>query len=191
MIKVISSFILFSILTFSSARAAVLVEPLLGYNFAAKVDGPGGNHYSGGNGLGYGGRVGFEKLGFLIAADYLHSNLNMHNSDFSDKLQTNEYGAVVGFRLPILLKFYGGYIINATGTSSYGTGGVASQSAKFSSGHGYKLGVGWTLFPLLDINLEYRNLTFDDLKLGGVKNNRDTNMGAWMVSVSLPIRFLE
>jgi hypothetical protein len=191
MIKFFSFFLFFCTLILSPAQAAILVEPLIGHNFATQVDGPGGGHYPRGNGLGYGGRIGYQKLGFSVAADYLHSDINMHNSDFDDKLRTNEYAAVVGLRLPILLKLYAGYILNASGISSYSMNGASSQSAKFDSGHGYKLGAGWTLFPLVDINLEYRNLTFDNWKLGGVKNNRNVTMGAWMVSVSVPIRFLE
>lgn len=183
------------LLTFltSSAHATLVVEPLIGHNFAGKAEiHGGGDKYTGINGLGYGGRVGFSKLGFSLMADYLRSNLDMHDGDFSKKLNTNEFAGLVGFRFPILLKVYGGYIFNADGDSRYkGGGGGSSQSFKLNSGHGMKIGAGWTLFPLLDINLEYRKIQFDDYKVGGSKNSSNVDLSAWMLSVSLPFRFFE
>lgn len=187
------SFLCFLFVLFaSSANAALVVEPLIGHNFGGKAEvHGGGSSYSGINGLGYGGRIGFQKLGFSVAADYLHSNLDMHDNDFSKKLNTNELAALVGFRFPILLKVYGGWIVSATGNTSYDSGTGSDQTLKLNSGHGYKIGAGWTLFPLLDINLEYRSLQFDDYKLGGTKNKSNVDLSAWMLSLSLPLKFFE
>jgi opacity protein-like surface antigen len=179
------------LLTFliSSAYATVIIEPLIGHNFGGKSEiHGGGSHYSGINGLGYGGRLSYQKLGFSLSADYLHSNLDMHDGDFGRKLNTNEFAGLVGFRFPILLKVYGGYILSANGSGNYQMGAGTSQSLKLNSGHGFKIGAGWTLFPLVDINLEYRSLQFDDYKLGGVKSKSNADLSAWMLSLSVPFK---
>jgi hypothetical protein len=180
------------LLSLMSSAFAITIEPLVGHNFAGKseVHG-GGGKYSGINGLGYGGRIAYQKLGVTVAADYLHSDLDMHDSDFGRKLNTNEFAGLVGFRFPFLLKIYGGYVFSANGSGDYKTSGLPSQSLKLNSGHGYKLGAGWTFFPLLDFNIEYRSLQFDDYKLGGVKNKSNADLSIWMVSVSMPIRLFE
>jgi hypothetical protein len=128
---------------------------------------------------------GYQNLGFSLGLDYLHSSLDMDDKDLKSNLKASEWAAFVGFRFPILLKVYAGYIFSATGETKADLG-AGTQNLDFKNGSGYKLGVGYTLFPLLDINLEYRKETYSEYKLGGVKGTDDTNFSAYMLSVSLP-----
>lgn len=167
---------------FQTAQAALLIEPLVGVNAGSKLDYKGGEKYSGGMGFSYGGRLGYQNLGFQLGLDYLSSSIDMDDKDFKSNLKTDEWAAFAGFRFPILVKVYAGYIFSATGD----TKNALRQSVDYSSGTGYKLGVGYTLLPFVDLNLEYRQGTFGEYKTGGVKFKDDVTYSSYLLSVSLP-----
>jgi hypothetical protein len=182
------------LITFTSftANADVLIEPLVGYQLVSKMDVQKGDNYSGGSGPAYGGRLGYQKMGFQVGLDYLNSTLDFSDKDFKP-LKSSEWGAFVGFEFPILFRVYAGYIFSATGTTK-----VRDQSSgsyyktDFNSGTGFKAGLGFTLLPFLDINLEYRRVTYDDWKFksssGSVKMTDDISVNAYMLSLSLPFQ---
>ncbi len=170
---------------FQTAQAALLLEPLVGFSASSKLDFKTGSDYSGGMGLSYGGRVGYQNLGFQLGLDYLNSSIDMDDSDFKSNLKTTEWAGFVGFRFPILVKVYAGYIFSANGDSKKKVLGV-TQNLDLSNGTGYKLGIGYTLFPFVDINLEYRKGAYGEYKLGGVKTKEDTDFSSYLLSVSLP-----
>ena len=164
------------------SQAALLIEPVLGYSFGdANVEyEQGGLTDSDKNsvkGLSYGGRLGYQNLGFQLGLDYLASKMDYDGDDFT----TGEFGGFVGFEFPVLLRVYAGYIFS-------GTGKVASDDAdiKFSGGTGPKFGVGLTLLPFLDFNVEYRSVKYDMEK--DVTPGLDVNFdySAIMVGFSLP-----
>lgn len=165
-------------------EAGVLIEPLVGFNANSKieVDTAGGEKASGGMGLGYGGRLGYQNYGFQLGVDYLNSSIDMDDSEFKKNVDTSEWAAFVGFKFPILVKVYAGYIFSATGETKDQNGGKMD----FNDGTGVKVGVGTTLLPFLDINLDFRRGTFSEKKVGGVKTDVDTDYSAYMLSVSLP-----
>lgn len=154
----------------SLSMAGLLIEPVVGYNFINKVDVDGPKDYKSGAGLGYGGRVGYKPGAFEFGLDYLHSDLDMGSGDFDSNISMNEYGAFVGFEFPILVRVYGTYIFSADANTE-----VANQDVTFNSGTGWKLGVGFTLLPFIDINADYRQIKFDD-----------EDVDAYMLSLSLP-----
>ncbi len=164
------------------AKAELLLEPVLGYSLATKLDFEDGKSYSGGRGPSYGGRIGYQKLGFQVGLDYLHSNIDMDHDDFKKDVSMNEWAGFVGFEFPILLRVYGGYIFSATGE----TEGVGNSQIDFKSGSGFKAGLGFTLLPFLDINFEYRRGTFDEWKAGSVKFDKSVDYNAFMIGLSLP-----
>ncbi|WPU65317.1 outer membrane beta-barrel protein [Peredibacter starrii] len=166
------------------ASADVLIEPLVGFNANSKieVDQAGAAKASGGMGMGYGGRLGYYNYGFSLGLDYLKSSIDMDDSDFKKNVDISEWGAFVGFKFPILVKVYAGYIFSATGETKDKDG----DKVDLNDGTGVKVGVGTTLLPFLDINLEYRKGTFGEIKTGGTKSSIDTDYSAYMLSVSLP-----
>jgi hypothetical protein len=173
---------LLSLLVVLPVKADVLLEPLVGYSLATKLDFEDADSYSGGRGPSYGGRLGYQKLGFQVGLDYLHSSIDMDDKDFKENVSMDEWAAFVGFEFPILFRVYGGYIFSATGESE----GAGNTQIDFKSGSGFKAGLGFTLLPFLDINFEYRRGTFDEWKAGNTKFDKGVDYNAFMIGLSLP-----
>ena len=178
-----------------NASAALLIEPVVGYSAGLKgkvheADTSGGgtvaeNNFSGGSGVSYGGRLGYQKLGFQVGLDYLHSTINPEDKDFKSNLDVNEWAAFVGFEFPILFRVYGAYIFSADGQGKYDTG-ASFEKLTMKDGSGFKAGLGLTLLPFLDINFEYRKTTFGEWKAGSTKVEGDIDANIYMIGLSLP-----
>jgi hypothetical protein len=173
------------ILGFSSySQAALLIEPVVGYNlgksnFKSEVPSdPSLNDSSSDSlkGASYGGRLGYQNLGFQLGVDYLASNLDIDGDEF----KTTEWAGFIGFEFPILLRVYAGYIFSGTGKTE--------DDFKFEKGTGPKFGVGFTILPFLDLNVEYRKITYDTYEgsEAGTDFKIDTDYSAIMVGISLP-----
>lgn len=170
---------------FPTSNADVLIEPLAGYNFGVKQDTKNGSNFHGGSGGGYGGRVGFTKLGFQIGLDYLNSNIRMSSKKFSDRVRSEDFGAFAGFQFPGFFRLYGGYIFSSTADTSYKVDNGAKTH--YTDGMGAKAGVGLTFFPFLALNLEYRHVSYDKSELMSVKSTNSTTVSNWLVSISIPL----
>ena len=177
-----------------NASASLLIEPVIGYNLGIKgkihegtASGGGTvaeDKFSGGGGLGYGGRLGYQKLGFQVGLDYLNSAINPDDKAFKGAIDINEYAAFVGFEFPILFRVYGGYIFSADGVGKLK--GPPDEKLTLKDGTGFKAGVGFTLLPFLDINFEYRRTTFGKWQSGSTKIDGDVDYSAYMIGLSLP-----
>lgn len=159
----------------SASQAGILVEPVLGLNVNHKVD-----DFSGLGGA-YGGRLGYQNLGFQLGLDYLSSSTDMDEKELKSNLKTQEWAAFIGFEFPILVRVYAGYIFSAKGDVKLDGG-----KAKLEDGTGTKIGIGFTGLPFVDINVEYRSGSFDSVKVGGVKTG-DADFSSTMLSISLPL----
>lgn len=187
--------LLFSSLFAFNASAELLLEPVVGYSLGLsgkvhEADASGGgtvveNKFSGGGGVSYGGRLGYQKLGFQVGLDYLHSTINPDDKAFKSNLDINEWAAFVGFEFPILFRVYGAYIFSADGQGKYDTGS-SFEKLTLKDGSGFKAGLGFTLLPFLDINFEYRNTTFGEWKAGSTKVEGDVDANIYMIGLSLP-----
>jgi opacity protein-like surface antigen len=172
----------------SQARAELLIEPVIGYNLGAKADfkenAPlfAGKEYSGGRGPSFGGRLGYQKLGFQVGLDYLHSTLDMDHKDLKEDVSMDEWAAFVGFEFPILFRVYAGYIFSAEGETEFAN----NTQVDLKSGSGLKAGLGFTILPFLDINFEYRRGTFDEWKAGNTKFDSEVDYNSFMIGLSLP-----
>lgn len=166
------------------ASAGLLIEPVVGYNmgnFDSDTAGVDKEKFSGPS---YGGRLGYQNFGFQLGLDYLASNLNVDDNSYSS-LKTSEWAGFVGFEFPILLRVYAGYIFSANGDTKYDAG-AGKQKISLEGGSGTKLGVGFTILPFLDINVEYRKVSFDDYKFAGSKVNDKSGYDTVMLGLSLP-----
>lgn len=177
------------VLSFSfQSQAALLIEPVVGYSWGKLNSEESGTateeDTQGLKGTSYGGRLGYQNFGFQIGVDYLASNMT-YGSDES-KMKTSEFGGFVGFEFPVFLRVYAGYVFSGTGTLSSDD----SEDTDLESGSGPKVGIGLTLLPFLDMNIEYRSVTYktneDALapSFSGVDIDFDYN--AIMVGFSLP-----
>lgn len=175
-----------------NTRADILIEPLVGYSTGIsgeiKPDTSTGlqkNTFSGGGGGSFGGRFGYQKLGFQVGLDYLHSSIDMSDKAFKKNLSMNEWAGFVGFEFPILLRVYAGYIFSADGESKYDNG-TSVQKMTLRDGSGAKAGIGFTILPFLDINFEYRRGSFSSWKAGPTKFDSAIDYNIYMIGVSLP-----
>lgn len=191
MLKITQLFILVVLffVVSQSAKAALLIEPLVGFNVGTKAqidDEDRSEDYSGLGGA-FGGRLGYQNLGFQIGLDYLHSSIDFSDKTLKKNVSMNEWAGFVGFEFPILLRVYAGYIFSVDGSSKYKADNSSpTQDFDLKSGSGAKFGVGFTVLPFLDINLEYRRGTVDEYKIGSTKYEDDIDYSSYMIAISLP-----
>lgn len=183
--KIAQLFILIlAFLIIKPASAGLLIEPVVGYNLGNfEVDSPGVDKEKFA-GPSIGGRLGYQNYGFQLGLDYLGTSLSVDDNDYSD-FKSNEFAGFVGFEFPILLRVYAGYIFSSNTEGKFDNG-TSKETLELEGGTGTKLGVGFTLLPFLDINVEYRKVTYDEYKYGGTKFNDKTSYDAIMLGLSLP-----
>lgn len=170
----------------SNTHAGLLIEPLVGFSYGklnSETSGFGSTETdtAGLKGASYGGRLGYQNFGLQLGLDYLSSNMKYGADD--NKLKTSEFGGFIGYELPVLFRVYAGYVFSGTGTLTDDTNNL---SVDLKSGSGPKVGIGFTLLPFLDINVEYRSISYaiiEDIS-PGVDIQPDYN--AVMVGFSLP-----
>lgn len=191
--------ILIIFLTFSAstnALASIFVEPFIGYGFGSntKINNysyvgdsiTDNGDYSGGTGLGYGFRAGYQLLGIFGGVNYLHRNFNFSNESFSSSSDStiDELGLIAGYQFPIFLKAYFGNNLSATGIFQHRSGKLV-----MSDGGGTFWGVGYTGFPLVHINFEYHKGYFGEQNNSGLISGKKTNYDYLFLSTSLPYYF--
>lgn len=167
----------FFIVSFSTAsQAGLLIEPVIGYNFSSKTS-TSDKNYNAGDGMGYGGRLGFAGTdGLQLGLDYMINEINMSSGDFDKDITQEDIGAFVGYKFQRLFKIYGTYIFSATGETK-----INNDDENLENGTGFKFGVGCTIIPFLDVNLDYRKVGF----------NKDIAVDSMMLSLSLPINLFD
>lgn len=178
--------LLFFLIAIPSAKADLLVEPLIGYNFAQmKYKSTSDNESFSGSGVGYGGRLGFQKLGLQLGLDYLNSSIHINNDAFDSNVDTSEWAAFVGYEFPIFFRIYAGYIFSAIGEYK----DESKNKVELSEGSGSKFGIGFTGLPLVAINLEYRTGKFDKFEVAGSEGNTEAKYSSILLSLSVPLTF--
>jgi hypothetical protein len=160
-----------------SLQAAILVEPLIGQSFSSRIGDEGGS------GLSYGAHLGYQSDGgFQVGLDYLKSSIQLKDETvWNNKIDMTETGAFIGYKTDIF-KLYLGYIFSASADTKV----IDGQKVAFEKGSGRKIGVGFTGFKYVHINLEYRYGKFDDIKLSGVSYG-DDKYSSMLLSLSIPI----
>ena len=160
------------------AKAGVLIEPYVGYamNGSIEVDVPGADEedYSGTT---LGGRLGYQFLGLFGGIDYRLSNYDVDG----DELTESQYGIMVGYDFPILVRVWGEYILGGEGELD------STGSPKLKDPSGTILGVGFTGLPFVSLNLEMANYQYGEYDGALIDSGVDTDMSHILLSVSLPL----
>jgi hypothetical protein len=187
-IHFLALFLFFGVIT--HANADILIEPMFGYNVGKfntdfKVPAaPASNDTANDsvNGATYGGRLGFETFGLQFGLDYLAGNLKVDGDD----TKMSELGGFIGYKFPVLLRIYAGYIFNGSAEGKAGT-----TQIKLDKGVGPKIGFGFALLSYLDLNFEWRNIKYEQYKGStlGLDYTIDADYSAFMVGLSIPITF--
>lgn len=133
-------------------------------------------------GAAFGAKVGYSVLGFAFGADYMSARLTGKDQttppDPDSKWKSTDIGLFAQFSLPMLLKFSATYFLSTK----------LKEDDTELTGSGFKLGVGFTMLPLISINLDMINNTYDDSKISGVVvTSTDVTLKTLMLSVSLPL----
>ncbi len=186
-----SCFILvFSFFT-TSAQAGLLIEPHVAYGFLGNAD---YNQlkitYSGAQ---YGGKLGYQFFGLMAGLDYTHSTIG-YKTDFLGTTYNLDYdrdqvGAFIGYKFPILLRAWAGYYFSDKITAS--STSIIAGNGDYSTGSGTELGLGFTGFPFVSVNLLYRTSSYDSSfnASTGVKSSLSPKIDTSEIAlgVSLPI----
>lgn len=162
----------------STASAALLIEPHLGYNLGTSGD---GESYSGGQ---YGMRLGYQQLGLMAGLDFTRSNFDQKVVDDDGttptyKYERNELGLFVGYNFPIFIRAWGAYYFGNTTK-------IKSSNTELT-GNTKELGVGFTALPFLSLNFMYRMIELDKQESSGIKVGIDESVQEFVVGVSLPL----
>jgi len=174
---------------FSTAHAGFLVEPYAGFmlNGSSKVAGT-KNDYSG---SAFGARLGMTTFGLMYGIDYGLGAYTISDKTSADtKVDATDAGVFVGYEFPILLRAWVTYDL-----SSQAKGKNSGYETTYK-GKGLKVGVGYTGFPLVAINLEMFNNTYDkcttnisvstDCRTDAMGGSDVTTTG-YLLSLSLPL----
>ncbi|MCB0348709.1 MAG: outer membrane beta-barrel protein [Bdellovibrionales bacterium] len=170
---------LIALLSTTYANAGLLLEPYVGYNVTAIERGTDG---TAAKGLMVGGRVGYTFLSTLfIAFDYSTGELSWEPEggvDVELEGTMTRMGITAGADIPIApLRAWAGYY-----KADYIPSG-SGYKYKAEDGSGYKLGLGITVLPVIDINLEYFSGEYDTLNDVSVTDLKEKGL---MVSISAP-----
>jgi hypothetical protein len=200
--RILAAFVLSSLLT-SPAMAGILVEPYLGYYSQAVTatfgDGVGGGLLSGqdlkidASGLGFGLRLGYSFAMAFAAVDYSTGTFKsavkeqpaIANTTTSDMTATN-LGVTAGVSLP-MVRPYLGYIFDSQ---------IKGDPYSYS-GSGIKIGLGFSVIPMVAINAEYIMMSYTKQKdsagtetaMGQAAMFKDYKSSGFMVGVSAPFDF--
>ena len=192
-------FLFFLLFMSVNTQATFLVEPYAGYvvsgsgeatSSGTKVD------YSH-SGAAFGARAGLKYLGVMGGVDYsmrsefdLEAETTLLGTAISvkDKHEGKTMGVFVGYELPMMLRFWGSYLMDVTWEDTDG-----SDVGDELSGSGYGLGIGFTALPLMSINLEYKMFEFDESKDASAGTTASIasplEMNEILLSVSIPFDF--
>ncbi len=173
--KIYQLLLLLGLVFGTNARADLLIEPVLGYSYGKFMSGISGDDDEQMDGPSYGGRLGYQNLGFQLGVDYLNSTLDV--KDTKDNLKASEWAGFIGFKFPVLLRVYAGYVFSGSGDLG---------NTELTKGTGPKFGIGFTGLPFININLEYRTINYDKMKIGNTTIDADASYNAYLLSLSLP-----
>ncbi len=191
----------FIFVLFFSAQtfAGILIEPYIGYKTGGseQTSGSTKNEYDS-SGYGLGARLGYSTMGFSLGLQYEMGSHEVEQTKpttvKATEYDTSLLGAFVGFSMP-LIRFWGSYFFSANTEVSKANPDAGDEKGDEVNGSGYGLGVGFTGFPFIAINLEYRMLTMDEVKSGGVtynlpvSGNSEVDAKEFMLSLSVPLDF--
>lgn len=188
----------------STAHAGVLVEPYLGYRFGSgEIDVTNSGLLNGTykyalSGYNLGGRLGYSFLGVFGALDYSIGKLEEESdgtpagvtvTDKKDEYDTTNIGLTVGYEFPVFLRAWGTYFLKSELEET------TDSNPDTYEGSGFGVGIGFTSIPIIDLNLEIRKFSYDEVTDNSGTTSLPSNTASEletteiMLSVSAPFDF--
>lgn len=131
-----------------------------------------------------GARLGFTEMGFSFGFDGRRLSLS-YKPDASGAKDTDhtftQYGVFVGYELPIMLRFWGTYVLANNGTDN------DDADNKVLTGSGTIFGVGYKALPFISVNLEYYSLSNTERETSSGKTDYTTDSKGFVLGVSVPL----
>lgn len=176
-LKFISAFVVISSYA-ATARAEILLEPYLGYSSGKWEQGTSDQDVTG---LGYGARIGSQMTGLMFGADYMTASWKDNSTPIKNDITPSILGAFIGFKFPTIVRVWAMYapeIFNPSVKFSAG-----STTTKYE-GTALKFGIGFSIAPLVSLNFEMLNSTYDEAN--GQNMTNDLKVNVYTLGVSLP-----
>jgi hypothetical protein len=187
----------------SNANSELLIEPFLGYAFGSTDQtlsnkGALNGHYKfTTKGYDLGARIGFQKFGFMVGLEG-EIGKETENPDIfpvanaanKEDYSVTKVGIFAGFNFPILLRLWATYYLQVEKEITKGE----SKGNQFE-GDGISFGVGYTGFPFISLNAEFRSYTFDEESLDGLHFDLPNStfsinkQKSILLSISVPLDF--
>ncbi|MCB0385795.1 MAG: hypothetical protein KDD43_10415 [Bdellovibrionales bacterium] len=168
------------VLSTQYATADFLIEPFAGYETGNIKD----NNSSGEadyKGMAYGLRLGVKMLGLGVGAEYAGGALETDQTPAA-KYSFKNMGAFISYDFPVMVRAYMTYFFAAD------TDIDVTPTATLK-GSGYRVGLGFTSFPFMTINVEYLVRNWDEAEQGGTKTSLDYTSKTTMLSLAFPLSF--
>jgi hypothetical protein len=157
----------------AQAHAGFMIEPFLGYEMGT-AKGTSSSHDL--KGLSYGARLGYSVTMFSFGAEYGGGKLELDTNP-TDHLANTDLGAFVAVDFPVMIRAFATYMLKAEAKEDDGTK---------LTGKGFRIGVGYTGFPFISINLEHISKTYDEADGHALSADFKTDTNMLSVSVPLP-----
>ncbi len=156
-----------------NASAGFLIEPYAGMgNYTSTVDATGIDGEDNEAMSIFGARLGYSFILLSAGIDY-----EVQTIDDGSFTNTSLF---VGVDLPILLRFWGKYIISAQQSAD----DSSAVTGDFTSG--YAVGLGFTGLPFVSLNLEAQQVSYE-YDLGGSLDDTKIDFANLLFTVSFPI----
>ena len=155
-----------------NVNAGVLIEPILGYSRSSTDSSSINNH----SGVVYGGRVAY-KLPFFAFLGVQYNQGVFREEDEALNRKVSNFGLVLGTGIVPLLRFWGKYGLS----SEYSVDGGSTSY----TGSSFGVGAGFSILPLISLNLEYNFIQYDKNE-NGVRLVTPIDVKELLLSVSVP-----
>lgn len=188
-------FIKISLVTFlltlsAASHSGILIDPYLGYRVSGSGDFAGADLSY--NGPAFGTRVGYTTLGLMLGLDFTMSTFDLEfetaNQTFEVDTTSTSMGAFIGYSMPFI-RGWATYYFSQTFKTNEGP-----DNGDKTKGSGFGLGLGYTGFPIVSLNLEYRKFSFDEQETAAgvttsIPSNVDVDASEILFTVSIPFSF--
>jgi hypothetical protein len=161
-----------------NARADFLFEPYVGFEMAKFK--PSGGSSKDSTGITFGGRFGYIFASeFQLGVDYMAGTW-WDDASPKDDIRPNNLGIFVGYKFPTMVRLYGVYFFNEEYIFKNNNSSTDYEGTEF------KLGVGITELPVINLNVEYAWGTLDRANGNSTNDVKVTYLG---VLISVPLTF--
>ncbi len=169
----------------SVTHASLLFEPQFGSIVSGQESGAVAESHANQRlrGNNYGGRVGLLGEHWMTGLEYMRGDLRIQNSENVTLLKQSNVGAFLGYQWESGFRFYGTYFFSAHEEVQ------TLPITRLKGGYAAKLGLGYTIFSGLALNVEYYYSQHDriDQGLGSIALSPAEKLSYWLVSLSFPL----